>query len=53
KIEKFAQRTDFDNEEALQRLKDIMRKMGILHELQRQGIQADQVIKIGAHELKY
>lgn len=53
KIEKFAQRTDFDNDEALQRLKDIMKKMGIMHELQRQGIQADQTIQLGNNEIKY
>jgi len=53
KIEKFAARTDFDNDEAVQRLKDIMKKMGILHELQRQGIQADQTIRIANNEFSY
>jgi GTP-binding protein len=47
KIEQFASRTDFDNEEAVQRLRDIMKKMGILHDLVRRGIEADQVIQIG------
>lgn len=47
KIEKFAVRTDFDNEEALQRLRDIMRKMGIMHKLQREGIEAGATIRIG------
>ena len=42
KIEHFARRTDFDNEQAVQRLRDIMKKMGILHELTRQGIKPDQ-----------
>lgn len=48
KIEKFAARTDFDNEEGIRRLRDIMRKMGIMHELVRKGIEAEQVIRIGA-----
>ena len=38
KIEKFAARTDFSNPQSEQRLHDIMKKMGIAHELLRQGI---------------
>ncbi len=38
KIERFARRTDFDNEAGIQRLRDIMRKMGIMHELERKKI---------------
>jgi GTP-binding protein len=37
KIEKFASKTDFTNEWGIHRLKDIMKKMGILHELSRRG----------------
>lgn len=47
KIEQFAKRTDFTNEEAVQRLRDIMKKMGILHALVRKGIEAGQTIQIG------
>lgn len=47
KIEQFAARTKFDNEEAVQRLRDIMKKMGILHELTRKGIEPGQEIRIG------
>jgi GTP-binding protein len=47
KIERFAGRTHFDNEEGVQRLRDIMRKMGILHELVRQRIKAGDTIRIG------
>lgn len=36
KIIQFARRTDFENEESLQRLRYIMKKMGIMHELSRQ-----------------
>lgn len=37
KIERFASRTDFHNYQAVQRLRDIMRKLGIMHELIKQG----------------
>ena len=47
-IERFARRTDFDNEEGVQRLRDIMRRAGILHELNRQGIEAGQTVQIGS-----
>jgi GTP-binding protein len=50
RIEQFARRTDFNNDEALQRLRDIMRKQGIMHELTRQGIEAGQTIQIGKSE---
>lgn len=46
-IERFAGRTDFKNDHAVQRLRDIMRRQGILHELVRQGIKAGQTIRIG------
>lgn len=44
KIEGFARRTNFDDEWGEHRLRDIMRKMGILHELNRQGAIAGDVI---------
>lgn len=47
RIEKFAGRTDFENEQAVRRLRDIMKKMGILHELVRQKIEPGNIIKIG------
>ncbi len=54
KIEKFAFRTDFDNEEGVQRLRDIMRKMGIMHKLLREGVEAGSTIRIGgAGSFKY
>jgi len=54
KIETFARRTDFENEAGIQRLRDIMGKMGIMHELARQGINAGDKIKIGdAGEIYY
>ncbi|MCA9336120.1 GTPase ObgE [Candidatus Saccharibacteria bacterium] len=47
KIEKFARRTNYDNYETLNRLRDIMRKLGIYHELTRQGATGESLIKIG------
>lgn len=53
-IERFARRTDFGNEEAVRRLRDIMQRHGIMHELQRQGIEPGQTIQIGtSHRLPY
>ncbi len=46
KIEQFGRRTDFENEEGVQRLRHIMGKMGIMHQLVRSGIQADDTIRI-------
>lgn len=53
KIERFAARTDFTNDQAVARLRDIMRKTGIIHELERRGIQAGQAINIGPNSFKY
>lgn len=53
KIEQFARRTDFENEEGLQRLRDIMKRYGILHELVRQGIEPGQSIIISGHHFPY
>lgn len=48
RIEKFAARTDFSNYHATQRLRDIMKKMGIMHELVRQGIEPGMQVHIGS-----
>ena len=47
KIEKFAARTDYENIHSVNRLRDIMRKMGITHELTRQGATGEDVIVFG------
>jgi GTP-binding protein len=47
KIERFASRTHFESDEGVQRLRDIMRKMGISHELVRRGIASGDTILIG------
>lgn len=47
KIERFARRTDFDSFHGTQRLRDIMKKMGIMHGLVRQNIEPGNKIQIG------
>lgn len=47
KIERFAQRTDFSTGAGVDRLRDIMRKMGIMHGLERQDIHPGDKIVIG------
>jgi GTP-binding protein len=49
RIERFAARTDFEDFHGLQRLRDIMRKMGIMHELERQGALKGQKIHISKY----
>lgn len=51
KIERFASRTDFNDYYGLQRLRDIMGKMGITAELGRQGIKSGQALIIGQPEI--
>ena len=50
KIEKFAVRTDFNNYESLNRLRDIMKKLGIRAELTSQGAEPDSIISIAGRE---
>ena len=53
KIERFARRTDFNNPEGVGRLRDIMNKMGIAHELGRRGAENDSVVVIDGHEFTF
>jgi GTP-binding protein len=48
KIEKFARRTNYDQFENVNRLRDIMKRLGITHELMRQGAVGDSMIRIGS-----
>lgn len=50
KIEKFARRTNFDQYEGLNRLRDIMQRLGIAHELMRMGATGESVIRIAGKE---
>jgi GTP-binding protein len=47
KIEKFARRTNFETGEGVNRLRDIMQKMGIAHALTRAGAVGDSIVRIG------
>lgn len=47
KIERFAHRTDFSNPHGVRRLRDIMQKMGIMHELEKKNIEPGNRIIIG------
>jgi GTP-binding protein len=47
KIERFARRTNFGDYYGEQRLYDILRKEGIVKELERQGVKPGQKIRIG------
>ncbi|RYF29094.1 MAG: GTPase ObgE [Chloroflexi bacterium] len=53
KIEKFARRTNFEGFENVNRLRDIMKKMGINHELNRKGATGESVIHIGDDTFTY
>lgn len=56
KIEKFAHRTDYENSHGIRRLRDIMKKMGIMHELEKQNIEPGTKIKFGKsgdYEIEY
>lgn len=48
KIERFADRTDFNNEHGVRRIRDIMSKMGIMHQLRRDGVNPGDRIVIGS-----
>jgi GTP-binding protein len=50
KIEKFARRTDFNNYASVNRLRDIMKKMGIRAELTSLGAEPDSIISIAGRE---
>lgn len=50
KIEKFARRTNYDNYESVDRLRDIMRKLGVSHALRRQGADGTSKIIISGRE---
>lgn len=54
RIEKFARRTDFaGGYQNVNRLRDIMKKMGIAHELRRKGAVGDSIIHIGRDEFTF
>lgn len=52
KIEKFARRTNFMNMHGVNRLRDILRKMGIEHELRRMGAENSSIISIVGNQFE-
>ena len=50
KIEKFARKTDLGNYASLNRLRDVMKKMGIRAELTTQGAEPDSIISIAGKD---
>ena len=50
KIEKFARRTDMNNYASINRLRDIMKKLGIRAELTSLGAEPDSIISIAGKE---
>ena len=50
KIEKFARRTDLSNYASVNRLRDIMKKLGIKAELTTQGAKPDSIVRIAGKE---
>ena len=53
KIEKFARRTDLNNYASVNRLRDIMKKLGIRGELTTQGAEPDSIISIAGKEFTF
>ena len=52
KIEKFSRRTNFMNVHGVNRLRDILRKMGIEHELRRMGAENSSIISIAGNQFE-
>ncbi|MEX0748798.1 MAG: GTPase ObgE [Candidatus Saccharimonadales bacterium] len=52
-LESFARRTDMNNSEGVDRLRDIMKKRGVNRELTRRGIQPGDKIRIGGKTLHW
>ena len=53
KIERFAKRTDFESEDAVSRLRDIMRKMGIVKYFEKQAVEPGSKVYFGDNREDY
>jgi GTP-binding protein len=53
RIERFATRTNPDQPDALTRLFDIMKRMGIARELRRKGVEDGDTIRVGQLEMEW
>jgi GTP-binding protein len=52
-VERLVAQTNFDNEESAMRFQRALGRMGIERELERAGVEAGDVVKIGPHELEW
>ena len=52
-IERLAAQTDFENEESAQRFQRTLARMGIERELQKQGVEQGDMVRIGPQELEW
>jgi GTP-binding protein len=53
KIERFAKRTDFESEDGVRRLRDIMRKMGIMKKFEKDLVQPGEKVYFGDNREDY
>jgi GTPase len=53
RIESFARRTNWDNPEGVERLRDIIRKTGLTNQLVRLGVKEGDKIKVGEKTLEW
>ena len=53
RIDKFAARTDFTNEESVRRFRDILKKMGVLHALSRKGATPGDMVRFITGETEF
>ena len=53
RIEQIAVMTDFDNDQAVQRIHDVMKKMGITRDLAKYGAKAGDFVTIGKQRIPY
>lgn len=53
RIEGFARRTDFEEEDGVRRLRDILAKTGVARELRRQGASDGDLVRIGETQLTW
>lgn len=53
RVEGFARRTDWDNDDAVDRMRDILRKTGVAREIRRQGAKPGEMLFIGEHQMEW
>ncbi|HRY60268.1 MAG TPA: GTPase ObgE [Patescibacteria group bacterium] len=53
KLDYIATRTNFDNDEAVERLRDVMKKLGIAKAMEKQGINLGDVVWIGEKKIEW